>query len=169
MSAITVITFYTKATLVSQGRAPVQLLLQAHVLSLQATLDEALAHFLEAERVCKCLCALCVLSPYVCCPMLDLHPRFEFRLLAFALHALFTSVCVCVCVYVCVPACACVCASAPGFYRPNMLRIVETLLALKRTEEAKGWMTKLLATTPGADDGEDVPGRLDAARKKLHM
>ena len=60
-------------------------------------------------------------------------------------------------------------SAAPGFFLTNTLRIVETLLLLGRTADAKAWMAKALGMKPSLDDDETVPVRLQAARKKLGM
>ncbi len=57
--------------------------------------------------------------------------------------------------------------TAPGFYQTNTVRIVETLVALGKTSDAKVWLAKALRTPPSVDDDATVPKRLQALRAKL--
>jgi hypothetical protein len=59
--------------------------------------------------------------------------------------------------------------AAPGFYLTNLLRIVEVCVLLNRTHEAKRWLVKALAVSPGDEDDADVPSKLLALKLKLAL
>ena len=87
---------------------------------------------------------------------------FPFRAAVLLCCCVAVLLCCCVAVLLC-------CCADPGGYRTNMIRIVETLTDLKRTEEAKRWMLKLLGTQPSAMDDDETPKRIADLRKKLRM